>query len=91
MTDFQSLAVLALQKASEAYLVALSSNTPICVPFTQNVSPSCPRISSCRLEGSKESAQKPSVSVLERFDCNGLVVVKPFAFFNLIVHQVGDT
>ena len=58
MTDFQSLAVLALQKASEAYLVALSSNTPICVPFTQNVSPSCPRISSCWLEGSKKRARK---------------------------------
>ena len=42
-------------------------------------------------ERAKAISQKPSVSVLERFDCNGLVVVKPFALFNLIVHQLGDT
>ena len=44
-----------------------------------------------RRERAKAISQKPSVSVSERFDCNGLVVVKPFALFNLIVHQLGDT
>ncbi|GAB1297992.1 Histone H3.2 [Apodemus speciosus] len=42
---FQSSAVMALQEASEAYLVGLF-RTPTCVPSTPSVSPSCPRTSS---------------------------------------------
>jgi len=39
---FQGTAILALQEASEAYLVGLSK-TPTYVPSTPNASPSCPR------------------------------------------------
>ncbi|CAC5388906.1 H3 [Mytilus coruscus] len=43
---FQSSAVMALQEASEAYLVGLFSRTPTCVPSTPRESPSCPKTSS---------------------------------------------
>merc|ERR1711990_137622 len=42
---FQSSAVMALQEASEAYLVGLS-RTPTSAPSTPSASPSCPRTSS---------------------------------------------
>uniref|UniRef100_A0A8C6TYL0 Core Histone H2A/H2B/H3 domain-containing protein n=1 Tax=Neogobius melanostomus TaxID=47308 RepID=A0A8C6TYL0_9GOBI len=42
---FQSSAVMALQEASEAYLVGLS-RTPTCAPSTPRESPSCPKTSS---------------------------------------------
>jgi len=42
---FQSSAVMALQEASEAYLVG-SLKIPTCAPFMPSVSPSCPKTSS---------------------------------------------
>ena len=53
---FQGSAVLALQEASEAYLVA-SSMTPTCAPSTPSASRSCPRTSSSPA-GSAASAPK---------------------------------
>ena len=54
---FQSSAVMALQEASEAYLVGLFEDTNLCAPSTPSASPSYPRTFSWPAE-SAESEHK---------------------------------